>query len=280
MFDEIINKAMEEADNHKVINEGDYYEDGLLHCGVCKKKKETIVKLGNFDRKVGCICDCEKQREKELAEDQRKRQIMHQVERLRSSGFTDAEMSRMTFDNDDGANPKLTKIAKRYVELFPDMLKNGKGLLLYGDVGGGKTFISACIANALIDRLHPCMVTNFARLANKISERFEGRQEYLDSLNRFDLLVIDDLGAERDSEYMAEIVMTVIDARYRCKKPLIVTTNLTADDLQDKSNIRKERIYSRLFEMCYPIKVESVDRRLAKSLDDFKEFTEKLGFTV
>ena len=281
MYDEIINQAIEAADDAKVISQGDYYdEEGLLHCGICKAKKETFVHMGRFDRKVSCTCTCEKQKEKELDDDLKRRQIMFQVEKLKTSGFSDYEMSKMTFDKDDHANPKLTLLAKKYVEMFPKMLKNGKGLLFYGGVGGGKTFMAACIANALIEKLYPCMVTNFSRLANKASERFEGRQDYLDSLNRFDLLVVDDLGAERNSEYMAEIIFNIVDARNRCKKPIIVTTNLTADDLQDKSDVSKERIYSRLFEMCYPINVNNADRRLTKSIDDFNEFTKELGFAI
>lgn len=151
---------------------------------------------------------------------------------MRSMGFPESEMHRWTFAADDGADPKTTGIAKRYVEKFDLMKERGKGLLFFGSVGTGKTFHAACIANALIDRGYPCLVTNFARLVNTLSGMYEGKQQYIDSLNKFDLLVLDDLAAERDTEYMNEIIQNIVDSRYRAGLPTIVTTNLTANELK------------------------------------------------
>ena len=106
------------------------------------------------------------------------------------------------------------------------------------------------------------MMTNFSRLVNVINNSFEGRQKYIDSLNEFDLLIIDDLAAERDTEFMAEQIMSIIDARYRAG---IVTTNLTAQELSGATDIRKQRVFSRLIEMCVPITVTGRDRRKAKA---------------
>ena len=122
-----------------------------------------------------------------------------------------------------------------------------------------------------------CLVTNFARLTNTISGMYEGKQEYIDGLDRFDLIVIDDLASERDTEFMGEIVQNIIDARYRTGKPLIVTTNLTSDDLKNPAEIRKQRIYSRLFEMCVPVEVKGTDRRKEKLKQDYKSMEDLLG---
>ena len=186
-------------------------------------------------------------------------------------------MCKWNFSNDDGQNEKITKLALKYVENFKEMLSRGKGLLFFGDVGTGKTFYSACIANALIDRGYPCMITNFSRLVNTISGMYEGKQEYIDKLNRFDLLVIDDLAAERDTEYMSEIVQTIVDSRYRAGLPTIITTNLTADEIKHPADVRKQRTYSRLLEMCVPVKVKGKDRRRQKLKDDYNELNELLG---
>ena len=168
------------------------------------------------------------------------------------------------------------KIAHNYVEHFVEMRERGKGLLLYGGVGTGKTFISACIANALIDKGYSCLVTNFSRLANTLNGMYAERQEYLDRLNRFSLLVIDDLSAERGTEYMDEIVHTVIDARCRSGKPLIATTNLSKEDFTRASDVRKQRIYSRLLEMCVPYEVKGVDRRREKLKADNEDIKKLL----
>ena len=258
-------------------NEGDFYRDGLLYCGRCLTPKQTRVQLYGEVHTPMCLCKCEQEKREKEAEERRKQEAIERVKRLKKMGFPDAEMQKWSFDLDDHKNEKISQVALRYVEHFPEMRKKGKGLLLYGNVGTGKTFISACIANALIDLGHPCLVTNFARLTNTISASFDKKQEYMDALNKFTLLVIDDLASERDTEYMGEIVQSIIDARYRSGKPLIVTTNLPADELKHPSDIRKQRVYSRLFEMCIPVEVTGADRRKEKLKSDFRELRGMLG---
>lgn len=214
---------------------------------------------------------------KQEEEDLKKHELNMKIKNLRQTGFPDKDMINFTFKNDDGSNRDLSHTAKQYVENFKKMLEDGKGLVLYGDVGTGKTFAAACIANSLIDRGHPCMVTNFSRLINKLSGMFEGKQAYLDMINKVDLLVIDDLAAERDTEYMNETVYNIIDARYRSNKPLIITTNLTIEDLQNPADPKKKRTYSRLLELCIPVKVKGADRRKKKGKENYHEYQELLG---
>ena len=261
------------------VNEGDYIDDeGLLCCGKCHTRKQTVIVLANGKQlKPRCVCKCEQERMKEEEEKRKEKELAEKVKELRKMGFPDAEMSRFTFENDDNANDYISGVAHRYVNNFVDMYKMHKGLLLYGTVGTGKTYIAACIANALIDRGYTCLVTNFARLTNTISSMRSDKQEYIDSLNGFSLIVIDDLSSERDTEYMNEIVMNIIDARYRSGKPLIATTNLTSEELNAPKDIRKKRVYSRLMEMCVPIEVKGTDRRRTKAVKEKSEVEKILG---
>lgn len=259
------------------IEDGDYFnEDGLLMCGKCHTPKQVRINFLGEIKTPMCLCKCKTEKRDAEEKAYRQSQRMLYIKHLRSEGFPDAEMQKWTFEQDDQKN-QISKVARNYVENFDEMLKEGKGLLLFGTVGTGKSFISACIANALIDKGHACMMTNFARLTNQIQGKFEGRQEFLDGLNRYDLLVIDDLASERDTEYMGEVVQNIIDSRYRAKKPLIVTTNLTSEELKNPAEIRKQRIYSRLFEMCIPVEVKGSDRRKQHLRDDIKKYNEMLG---
>ena len=273
IFDALERKT---AENIKAAD-NDYIKDGLLHCGKCHTPKQVRIELFGKERKPYCLCKCEtEKRDAEIAELERQKGLQR-IKELRKTGFSDTDMQNWTFDNDDQTNPKVSSIAHKYVENFSKLKVKGKGLLFYGTVGAGKTFISACIANALIDQGYPCLVTNFARLTNIIGGMYDGKQEYIDSLNRFTLLVIDDLAAERDTEYMNEIVFNIIDSRYRSGLPLIITTNLTAQELNNPAQISKQRIYSRLFEMCLPVEIRGTDRRKKELKGNMEEYKSLLG---
>lgn len=262
------------------MQDGDYRgDDGLLYCGKCHTPKEHREEhwLGGVERLLPIRCKCAREADLKREEARRAEERKYRLEGMRRTGFPDAEMRKWAFDADDGMSEKTMMVARNYVDNFEVFKAKGKGLLLFGTVGCGKSFAAACIANELINRGVPCMMTNFSRIVNQLSESFEGRQQYIDRLNCFKLLVIDDLAAERDTDYMWEQVMNVVDSRYRAGLPLIVTTNLTAQELSCPSDVRKARVYSRLLEMCLPFHVEGADRRRVKAHDDVAELRGLLG---
>lgn len=260
-------------------HEGDYRNaDGLLICGKCHTQKECVLtKKDGTTRTVHCACECSVEQNAHEAEEKRKRDRMQYLDSMRRTGFPDAEMREWTFAKSDHTDQKNETIARRYVANFDTMRKQGTGLLLCGTVGTGKSFLAAAIANELISQGTPCLMTNFSRIISRVSEKFGGDQKYLDNLNRFDLLIIDDLGAERDSDFTWEKVMNVIDARYRAGLPLIITTNLTLGDLADPSDIRRQRVFSRLKEMCIFLEVNGADRRNKKMQDKLTAAKSLLG---
>ena len=258
--------------------EGDFIgDDGRLYCGKCRTPKQARVTILGMEKTYPCLCKCGVEKVRREEELEKKRAFEERVKELRKSGFPEAQMEDWTFDKNDTPDSRYIKIARKYVENWQDMLSDGRGLLLFGDVGTGKTFIASCIINALIDKGVPCMMTNFNRITNTLSGMFEGKQEYIDSLSNFPLICIDDLGAERGTEYVGEIVHNIIDSRYREGLPMIITTNLTAEQLKRPEDVRKKRIYSRLLEMCIPIEVEGTDRRRQKLKEGFGKYKDLLG---
>lgn len=258
-------------------NDCDYIgEDGLLYCGKCHTKKQTEVMLFGTIRRPMCLCKCEaEKRDKEEAE-RKQADFGRKIKDLRRTGFPESNMQEWTFENDDMTNSRVTNAMKKYVENFDEMKKQGKGLLLYGNVGTGKTYAACEVANALIDKGYPVLVTNFARIINALQATFE-KQEYIDSFNRFSLLVIDDLGIERNTEFAKEQVFNIIDSRYRAGLPMIITTNLSIDKIKKPDDIDNGRIYDRILERCFPIEVSGQSRRrkaIRESYDDMKNLLE------
>lgn len=278
MYAQLINSIAERAKANQVINDCDFYDDeGCLVCGVCGKRKETIVEFLGRIKKVNCVCKCWQDEQERIKAENEKFLLERKIKKYRSLGFPEAAMATWNFDADDLKTPKLTAAMKRYAENFPEMKRKKKGLLLHGDTGTGKTFYAACVANYLIDRGIPVLMTNFIRLSNEINKDFENRQRYIDSLNDFELLIIDDLGAERQSGFMGEQVYNIIDARYRIGLPLIITTNIPFKEIGTEQDIKYKRIYDRLTEMCFPIEVKGESRRKESLRSDYNEFKSFLG---
>lgn len=241
-------------------------EDGLLHCKKCGEPVETFITVPvRGKRKVKCICKCRRTELDAAAERERK----HEFDRNRNICFGGSSMMECTFEKSD--ETEHLKLARNYANNFKEFRQQGKGLLLYGTVGTGKSHMAACIANQLIDEGHKVLMTNFASMVNILQSSFEGRQEYINSLNRYALLIIDDLGAERQSEYMQEQVFNIIDSRYRSGLPMIITSNLTAEQLKKPSDIGNARIYDRILEKCHPVEVTGQSVRRQKLKADYKQ---------
>ena len=277
-FMKLFDSMVETSKAQNGIDDGDYLdEDGLLMCGKCHTRKQIRISVLGVEKMPMVPCECRKKEIEKEGLEENERNKSYKISQMKQAGFPDKEMASWTFENDDGKNKKIMDIAKRYVDNFNEMKADHKGLLLFGGVGVGKTYASACIANALIEKGHPCLVTNFARLINTLQSLQEGKQEFLDELNEYDLLVIDDLASERNTEYMQEFVMQIIDARNRSGLPIIVTTNLTAQELKNPADMQKQRIYSRLLGMCVPIEVKGADRRKVSLINDFDKYKDILG---
>jgi len=252
---------------NEYINES----DGLIYCSKCNTPKQMKLEMLGKMLTVPIMCHCRSVEYEKEQEERKKRERMEHIARLRSAGLQDKALREYTFANDKGYNPEMRK-AYEYVEQWGKMKSMSMGLLLWGDTGTGKSFFAGCIANALIDKGVPVLMTNFAKILNSLTGMFsDDRNDFIDSFNRYELLIIDDLGMERNSEFALEQVYNIIDSRYRSKKPLIVTTNLTLDELKDPPDLAHQRIYDRVLERCVPLKINNRNIRKMNAVINMEE---------
>lgn len=254
--------------------EGDYRDkDGILHCGVCHKPKETILNsevLGIKNKKAPCVCACDEKEKEEFDQRLKREQLETKVKELRKDGITKA-YEEMTFENSDNRNSKEIKICKSFVLNWTKIYAECKGgLLFYGDTGTGKSFLSCCIANALLDKGVPTLVTNLSKL---VRDRNDKNKTPI-NLNSLELLVLDDIGVENASQ----TAYNIIDEWYQTGKPLIVTTNLTPSELKKPQTRELKRIYDRIIEMCpLPVLVKGEITRLDTARTKRAELEKTLG---
>ena len=271
--EEIIHPAELRSDEY-IVN------DGLIYCSKCHTPRQKRIEVSGETIEPRCMCACQTEDYDRREQERKHREFLDMVAKNRNIGLPDPGLRKHTFENDLGYNSKQIRMAKRYVQHWEELRKNATGLLLWGDVGTGKSFIAGCIANALLDKGVPVIMTNFARLLNKLTDMYAGdRNAYIDSFNRYQLMIIDDLGVERNSEFAREQVFSVIDSRYRSELPMIVTTNLTLEELQHPEDLSRSRIYDRVLERCLPIRVNDQNIRELNQAATFAQAKQLLRST-
>ena len=244
---------------------GDYFVDGLLYCGKCHEPKQCRP-LNGSEMITNCLCRCGV-RERERKEDERK---AAERERLRERCLPRTSMHKSRFETAEQVD-HIQK-ARKYIENWDRLggSNRGTGLIFWGNVGTGKSFAAQCIANALIDR---GKTVKYITAANLIEELTDAKTDYsakTDTLCDVPLLIVDDIGAERDTAFAREKLCSAIDSRIESGKPLIVTTNYSMEDMKNCSDVTLQRIFDRLLGCCVPIQVVGESRRKKAAADNLR----------
>lgn len=254
--------------------EGDYTDEaGLLRCGKCGGLKRSRINVSGEEIIVPVPCDC---RLRQIEEDKKRTAAtlaaMRSAE-LRRLSLMDSALSAARFDDADmgGDNARSIAMCRRYAEQFPQMRRDNRGLLLFGGIGTGKTYTAACIANALLEQGQAAVMTSLVKLVDS------GADDLCSRMTAIDLLILDDLGAERTTDYALEKVYNVVDSRYRSGLPVIYTTNLMLEELKHPTDIRMARIYDRVLERCFPVEFRGVSRRKSAARRGFEDMCKLLG---
>ena len=201
---------------------------------------------------------------------------------LRSEAFSDIPAAAWRFDNASVMTKQLAK-AKEYAKKWDDFSREGIGLLLFGNVGTGKSYAAGCIANALIDRMISVLYFDMTDVVNRMHDiRISGnfgadRDSYLKRITRPDLLILDDLGAERNTSYGKERVFDIVNRRLLSRKPMIITTNIALSVMQKATDLDDRRIYDRILEVCVPVLFDGENFRKGNAAENLKKAAQILN---
>jgi DNA replication protein DnaC len=178
--------------------------------------------------------------------------------------------------------PHVVRVVRRYVEDVDARLDGGQGLWFLGDVGTGKTTLAMLVSKAALDAGRSVAIYSLPRLLAEIRTTFDdaSQRSYVDLIERLaavDLLHLDDLGAERTSEWVLEQLYSIINARYEEQRSVIVTTNISEREaLRDQIG---PRTVSRLTEMCEELPLFGPDRREGGATTGYLEELEERART-
>ena len=210
---------------------------------------------------VARACECREQR----------------LKRRRSRGVASVIPARyrgVSFDR-----PPVTEIpelavqeVRRYVRELESNLDSGRGIWFMGDVGTGKTTLAMLISKSALDLGRSVAIYSLPKLLTRIRRTYEAGSEddtysrFFDRLTSVDLLHIDDLGAERQTEWVLEQLYSIVNERYETERSIMFTTNVTAGEMEKRLNEVEDQVgrrtFSRLVEMCGdPVQLFGDDKR-------------------
>lgn len=217
-------KKLEIPEEEIILNE---HSKILERCEICKEVIRYKTNRYEFMRDCKCL---------------RKYRVEAKLNKFKDLSITDRNFKSDIFMNakidKNGAEAELYRKIKSYVKGFDEVLKLNDGLLFKGNCGTGKTFLANCICNFLIDKGYAVLSFKLADYLRVLREDFEKKigleGKLLEAIKEADMLFIDDLGSEKLSEdWGKEKLCSLIDTRYEARKPILITTNLTATEMVD-----------------------------------------------
>lgn len=250
----------------------EYLNDGLAFCKVCNKPRQCRISYQNREYILPTPCRCEDEEfdrlERRIAEDKRLKRVA-----VLKKGIKDERYRAMRFDTSEH---DVLGFASEYVANFKEYKRENTGLMILGTTGTGKTYAAACIANALVERCVSVYMANILYITGKMMNQFDSeRMKYIESLQSYDLLIIDDFGVERETSFAMEQTYHLIETRYRSQKPLIITSNLTLQQLKTE-DITLNRTYQRVIEMCHPVIMSGKSFRTNKANERYLRLKDRL----
>ena len=267
-----------------VIDTNDKMHKQCKFCGKSLNIKDYMILYeNNYIENIATAysrCNCEeankiwKQYDEFIEKEKFKEFNLKQIAKLFQNNNLGKRQLNSTFENYKitNKNKKAYENAKKYA----NKLINGetdKGLFITGTYGVGKTYLASCIANETIKNKNTVVFGTLIQLLDYIKDTYKdsdmSAKEYLNLYSSVDLLIIDDLGKEKPTEWVLEKLFLIVNNRYNNYLPIVITTNYNRNQLRERLCVNKnysmvDSIISRLYEMCGGIEIKDEDHRMSK----------------
>lgn len=266
--------SMTNSQNRFPLDDEYLDEDGYIKCNNCHTRRRTDDYLI-----IDCACDREARERERIAEFKRMTEHQRKVNMLKSlreKSLLGERYRDCTFEDSVIVSEKFQTVltrCERYCSIADEVLAKGYGLYIYGaSCGTGKTHLTACMCNALLDQYQKCMFTNITDISKVIMATFNGRgdtdrviKQYVD----VDFLFLDDIGTEvvkknEGDNWLQNQIYEIINLRYNNLKPTIFTSNYSLAELTEKRGLWHKTV-DRIAEMSSAIiNLEGESFRLRK----------------
>lgn len=236
-------------------------DDGMICCSVCKKPRYTVWKMFGQTFTFRENCECQAKEEEIRKNEEEKKALQDKIEQLKAKSMLAKKFQTAKFENTDlsvgESFNKAFGICQSYCN-SKEALDNGYGLYIYGNCGVGKTHLTACIANELMEKhLQSVIFTTFSDIDRQVKATMDcgGDNSVIRLLTNVDYLFIDDLGTERiinaqgQELMLQQTIYDIINGRYTKCKPIVITSNFSLNDLIAKTGIMQKTV-DRIYEMA------------------------------
>lgn len=248
-------------------------------CEHCNKYIAAItveVPQLRIKNKILPTCECVVEREETKIREAQNFAKKREIEKLFSISNLGERFSKSTFESflDRNGSETAYKVAVKYVKTFKEW--NGESLMLWGEPGNGKTHLAAAIVNELSKKGYILVFQSVPELLQRIrstfnSENKENETQIMRALLECDLLILDDIGAEKTTEWVEEKLFNIIDGRYRKELPTLYTSNLEPKELKNQVG---KRSYDRMVETSLTVKNEAASYRREIAKQRLQRFIE------
>ncbi|MEG1508873.1 MAG: ATP-binding protein [Clostridia bacterium] len=278
---------MEQIEQLNGLQDDEFLLNGLPYCKNCNTARfyQSPDKLFL----VRCICKCQAEKVKEEEEKNKLVEKQYEFFKRQQSSLLGKRYLNISFEK----SIKTKNISEAYNKLLAysinskEMFANNIGLYLYGAPSSGKTHLSACLCNELVNQGYYCLYTNLSTILNEISATFNNSNNTSDILKKiasFSFVFIDDVGKEflgrefnaSSAKWAEKTLFEILNTRYNAQLPTIFTSNFSLKELSTKLNL-DDAIVDRINEMATRlIKIDGDDfRELAR--ENKSELAKNLG---